>query len=57
MGLMMWIPKTEKEIVQAVSCGSLEETITFDAKRELPTKNAEIAKDVAAMANDGGVII
>jgi hypothetical protein len=52
----MWIPKDEAEIWQALADGSLTETATFDAKRELST-NKEIAKDIAAMANDGGVII
>jgi hypothetical protein len=53
----MWIPKTEAEIVQVVTTGSLEESSIFDAKKDLPSKNPEIAKDVAAMANDGGVLI
>ena len=55
----MWIPKTEEEIVEVVTSGSLEESAVFDAKRELPAKNKnlEIAKDIAAMATDGGVLI
>ena len=53
----MWLPKTEKEIIDAVTSRSLEESTTFDAKKELSGKNSEIAKDIAAMANDGGVII
>lgn len=53
----MWMPKTESEIIQAVQSGSVEESAIFDAKEALPTKNQEIAKDIAAMANDGGVII
>lgn len=53
----MWIPKTESEIIEVVTAKSLAETISFDAKKELPGKNQEIAKDIAAMANDGGVII
>ncbi len=53
----MWIPKTEDEIVNAVTSGALEESAIFDAKKELPSKNQEIAKDIAAMANDGGVLI
>lgn len=53
----MWMPKTEEEIVTAVTSGSLEETTIFDAKREIDSKNAETAKDIAAMATDGGVII
>ena len=52
----MWLPKTETEIIKVVQSGSLEETAIFDAKEEL-SKNSEIAKDIAAMANDGGVII
>lgn len=56
---MMWMPKTEEEIIEAVTSGALEESTIFDAKRELPdkNKNKEIAKDVAAMAVNGGVII
>lgn len=54
----MWIPKNEQDILTATTNGSLEETLTFDAKRELPQKNSEIAKDASAMANSaGGVII
>jgi len=53
----MWIPKTEDEIVRVVTSGSLEESAIFDAKKELPGKNLETAKDVAAMANDGGVLV
>jgi hypothetical protein len=44
----MWIPKTEKELIEAVESGSLEETVIFDAKRELPpkNKNVDIAEDI-----------
>lgn len=52
----MWLPKTEAEIVNVINSGILEESDAFDAKEEL-SKNQEIAKDVAAMANNGGVII
>lgn len=52
----MWLPKTEAEIINVINSGVLEESDTFDAKEEL-SKNQEIAKDVAAMANNGGVII
>jgi len=52
----MWLPKTEAEIVNVINSGILEESDSFDAKEEL-SKNQEIAKDVAAMANNGGVII
>lgn len=53
----MWIPKNESEIQTVVTSGALEESATFDAKRDVPNKSIDIAKDVAAMANDGGVII
>lgn len=55
----MWVPTIEDEIVQAITSGSLVESPTFDAKRELPTsgKSKELAKDVAAMATDGGTLL
>lgn len=54
----MWIPQSEQDIINAIANNSLEETETFDAKREIPPKNVETAKDVSAMANSaGGVII
>jgi hypothetical protein len=52
----MWLPKNEADIINAVNSGALEETDVFDAKKEV-SKNQEVAKDVAAMANNGGVII
>jgi hypothetical protein len=54
---MMWLPKNEKQIIDAVTSGSLEETVIFDAKKEISAKNQEIAKDIASMANEGGIII
>jgi hypothetical protein len=54
----MWIPKTEQEIELAVANRSLEETVTFDCKRQIPPKSFETAKDVSALANtSGGVLI
>lgn len=53
----MWIPKTTQEIIDAVNDGHLQESQNFDAKRELGSRNKETAKDIAAMANDGGVLI
>jgi hypothetical protein len=55
----MWVPSTAREVEDAVNAGDLEETPSFDAKLALPPskKNIEIAKDVAAMATDGGVLI
>jgi hypothetical protein len=53
----MWIPKNENDIVSAVTNRSLEETVTFDAKKEIPAKNIETAKDVSALANTGGGVL
>lgn len=53
----MWIPKSEEEIEKVVNSDVLEETAILDAKVALPSKNIDIAKDIAAMSNDGGVII
>jgi len=54
----MWHPDSENEILTALSNGSLEETVTFEAKSEIPAKNTELAKDVAALANtSGGTIV
>lgn len=54
----MWIPKNEQDIAAAVASRSLEETVTFDGKREIPAKSIETAKDVSALANtSGGVLI
>lgn len=52
--LFMWIPQNEQDIITATTNGSLEETITFDAKREISSKNVDLAKDVSAMANTSG---
>lgn len=55
----MWIPESAEAIERAVNSRTVEEGPTFDAKASLPApgKNKDIAKDVAAMANDGGVLI
>ena len=53
----MWIPKTIEEFEEAVASGLLEECHDFDAKRELPTSNKELAKDLAAMSTDGGTLV
>jgi hypothetical protein len=52
----MWIPKSADEIERATAAAELHETAAFDAKRELG-KSKDIARDVAAMANDGGVLL
>lgn len=53
------MPKTAQEVEDAVKAGSVMESPSLDAKLALPIarKNADIAKDVAAMATDGGVIL
>lgn len=53
----MWIPNNEQDIINAVTTNSLEETIIFDAKKEIPPKNVDVAKDVSAMANTAGGVI
>jgi hypothetical protein len=49
----MWHPRTWHEL--AAACGVVTEAIDLDFKAQL-TSNAEIAKDVAAMTVQGGVI-
>jgi hypothetical protein len=51
----MWLPESAEELERLAREDVLEETAAMDYKKELG-KNKEIAKDVAAMANDGGVI-
>jgi schlafen family protein len=55
----MWVPRTAREVEDAARSGALAETSRFDAKAALPQpkKNAEVAKDIAAMATDGGVLL
>jgi predicted HTH transcriptional regulator len=53
----MWTPKSTDELESLVPQGVLEETAVLDFKREFPKKNSDFACDIAAMANDGGVII
>jgi hypothetical protein len=53
----MWIPKSEEDIEVATSNRSLSETVTFDAKREIPTKNVATAIDVSALANSSGGVL
>jgi Putative DNA-binding domain len=53
----MWIPQSAEEIEQAVQSGHLQETLILDAKADLSKKSKSIAEDVAAMANEGGVLI
>jgi hypothetical protein len=55
----MWVPRNAEQIEAAARSGELVESPSFDAKAELPIakKNSDIAKDVAAMATDGGVLL
>lgn len=55
-GDQMWIPETAAELESLISQGALEETATLDFKREI-SKSKDLARDVAAMANDGGVLV
>lgn len=52
----MWIPKSAAEIEEAVKSGTLLESPTFDAKASIGSSK-EVAKDIAAMATDGGVLL
>lgn len=53
----MWIPETIEVFEAAVASGLFEERHDFDAKRELPANNKELAKDIAAMSTDGGTLV
>ncbi|MBC9003845.1 AlbA family DNA-binding domain-containing protein [Micromonospora aurantiaca (nom. illeg.)] len=58
-----WYPQTWQDIIDAASGGLLDESAWVDLKRELATAggrahhNTEIAKDLAAMAVDGGMLV
>ncbi|HEY5051789.1 MAG TPA: ATP-binding protein [Solirubrobacterales bacterium] len=53
----MWRPADIDQFEAAVESGTLEERHDFDAKRQLPSNNKELAKDIAAMSTDGGSLI
>jgi hypothetical protein len=55
----VWIPKSERDILVAIEAGDLDETSSFDARAALPMqgKSKDLAVDVAAMANAGGVLL
>jgi hypothetical protein len=55
----VWIPRSEGDILAAIQAGNLIENATFDAKMALPEKGKakDLAKDIAAMANNGGVLL
>jgi len=55
-----WPPLTEEALAQAAANGMLEENHHLDLKRELKggdSGNREIAKDIAAFSEDGGLIV
>jgi hypothetical protein len=51
----MWRPSDFSEITAMI--GSATETPSLDFKRELTTNSRELAKDIAAMTIDGGVLL
>ena len=56
----IWPPLTEEALAQAAANGTLEENHHLDLKRELKagdSGNREIAKDIAAFSEDGGIIV
>ncbi|MGX4710485.1 AlbA family DNA-binding domain-containing protein [Rhodococcus ruber] len=56
----LWSPRTESELQSALTSGLLEETHYLDLKRELASGRGgskSLAKDLAAFAIDGGVIL
>lgn len=53
----MWAPRHLAELRARLQAGTLEETTTFDGKREIPKENASTAVDLCAMTVQGGVII
>jgi len=53
----MWAPDDVSELHARLRAGTLEETATFDGKREIPKDGASTAVDVCAMTVQGGVIL
>lgn len=53
----MWIPESTSEIVSRAESGDLEETASFDAKREVYRSSKKLAKHIAAMSTDGGTLL
>lgn len=57
---LRWLPDTEQELVEAIADGRLDEGQHLDFKKQLDTgkkANAELARDIAMFANDGGSLI
>lgn len=55
----MWIPNAASEVLAALQIGPLTESEIFDAKQALPStgRSKDLARDVAAMATAGGVLL
>ena len=53
----MWTPDDVSELYARLRAGTLEETATFDGKREIPEDATSTAVDVCAMTVQGGVIL
>jgi len=57
----MWLPKTERELIDAAKTGVLTENATgLELKRELAenaSANKELARDLASLAINGGALI
>jgi hypothetical protein len=53
----MWIPSDAGTLEKLINDRSVEESTILDFKGELPPNSRELAKDVASMANDGGVLV
>ncbi|WP_291408886.1 helix-turn-helix domain-containing protein [Actinophytocola sp.] len=56
-----WSPATWADVVEAAAGGLIDETQWVDLKQELPvgkaTVNTDVAKDLASLAVDGGLLI
>lgn len=53
-----WLLDSEAALSRAIADGTLQESHSFDAKRELPkSANKSLAQDMAAMAIDGGFLL
>ena len=52
----MWTPESADELERAPAKGGLEESATFDGKRELGT-NEDIVVDICAMTPEGGMLV
>jgi hypothetical protein len=56
-----WTPATWADVVEAAAGGLIDETHWVDLKQELPagkaTANTDLAKDLASLAVDGGLLV